>query len=182
MSKKAEARIAKKLAKELKQKEKSVRVLEEPSGAVARSEYTNLPDKAVRLGANPGSIFDMRMRWTDAHADKDGEWSWNVSRDWGEVVWKQNIKPSLDQFEKLTWAEIEAQMYGNPGKRHRKHHSMPTTALCKEAQDRLDELSRTTDNMFRFRLGNLPRLWGVRIVDEFQIYWYDPTHDIYPVD
>lgn len=182
MSKKAEARIARSIEKKLRQQQKSARLRDEPDGLAVRSEYAKEQQKTVRAGENPNSVFDMQMRWTAKTADKDGEWTWKVARDWGDETWQQELEPKLLEFEKLTWAEIDKLAYGNAGKRHRMHHSMPTDEICGEAKDRLNELGRTTETLFRFRLGNLPRLWGERIVDEFQIYWYDPTHKIYPVD
>lgn len=183
MSVKREAKIARQLAKALKQKERTARSVELAANHSVRSKYAKKAPREVRTGANPGSIFHMRMRWTADSADRDGEWSWGVRRDWGEVQWASNIAPKLDEFAKLTWAEIEAQTHGNPGKRHRSNHSMDTDQICAEAQDRLLELERDyPETLFRFRLGNLPRLWGVRVVDCFEVIWHDPTHKIYPVD
>lgn len=62
------------------------------------------------------------------------------------------------------------------------HHGMDVDSICEEAQFRLIEIEKYQDTIFRFRLGNLPRLWGFRILDEFTVIWYDPTHRIYPVD
>ncbi len=125
----------------------------------------------------------MQMRWSVEGADREGIWSWEVHRDWGDDVWEQTLRPKLEEFQKLTWAEIERQAYGNDGKRHRCHHAMDTYDVCQEAQDRLLALERAyPETLFRFRLGNLPRLWGVRVVEEFQVIWYDPTHQVYPVD
>lgn len=58
---------------------------------------------------------------------------------------------------------------------------METERIDGEAQRRLVEIGRVSDSVYRFRLGNLPRLWGLRIVGQFHILWYDPTHRIYPV-
>lgn len=183
MSKKGEARVAKRLAEQLKREEKSARLRAEPGVQSVRSEYAKEAPKQVRAGANPGSVFQMRMRWTIEHADKVGSWTWGVDRDWGDEVWTAELKPKLEEFEKLTWAEIEAQTYGNDGKRHRSNHSMDTDQVCQEAQDRLLELERAyPEVLFRFRLGNLPRLWGVRVVDQFEVIWHDPTHQVYKID
>lgn len=42
------------------------------------------------------------------------------------------------------------------------------------------EIERFHDVLFRFRAGNLERVWGYRIVNIFHVLWYDPTHQIYP--
>ena len=43
---------------------------------------------------------------------------------------------------------------------------------------RLDDL----DDLFRFRLGNKPRLWGVIHEGVFYPVWWDPEHKVYPTD
>jgi hypothetical protein len=180
---KAEARIARQIAKDLKQQEKSARLRVEPEALGVRAERLADSTKQVRLGADPGSVFQMQMRWTVSEADQTGAWSWGVTRKWTDDDWDSALHPKLLEFEKLTWAEIESHAYGNEGKRHRAHHGMESDQVCGEAQDRLHELERDyPETLFRFRLGNLPRLWGVRVVNEFQVLWYDPTHKIYPVD
>lgn len=56
-----QARIERKLAKKLKQQEKSVRLRERPSADEPRLGYQPSHAKSVRLGADPGSIFHMQM-------------------------------------------------------------------------------------------------------------------------
>lgn len=183
MSIKGEARVQRKLAKQLKQQERMVRAIVDIESRLARSEHSKEAPRQVRAGANPGSVFQMKMRWTIEDADRSDAWSWGVHRDWSEEVWNNDLRPKLLEFQKLSWAEIESHTYGNDRKRHRCHHLMETALVCAEAQDRLILLERAyPENLFRFRLGNLPRLWGVRVVDEFQVIWYDPTHQVYPVD
>lgn len=183
MGSKSEARIKRKIAKELQRHEKSARLRESPETHVVRTKYASEAPREARAGINPESVFHMKMEWTIDDADKNGSWSWGIDRDWGQDTWNRNLHPKLDEFAKLTWSEIEKQMYGNEGKRHRSHHSMDTEFLCQEAQNRLLELTHDyPDTLFRFRLGNLPRLWGVRVVNKFKVLWYDPTHQVYPVD
>ena len=43
-------------------------------------------------------------------------------------------------------------------------------------------LANKLARIVRFRLGNRRRLWGSRVVSEFQIVGYDPEHNIYPTD
>lgn len=179
MSRKREARLARKLAKEIRNDEKSARLRELPEDRVVRSEYAKDAGKEVRVGANPGSIYGMHVSWTCDDPDRDGQWESGTLRDWGEEAWQQDIVPKLNEFSKLTWAEVES-MSSDTG--HRMHHLMDTEAIADEAQYRLVEIEKENDTIYRFRLGNLPRLWGFRIVAEFQVLWYDPKHEIYPVD
>jgi hypothetical protein len=96
-----------------------------------------------------------------------------------EDDWSSIILPKLNQFELLLWREIERLTTGTG---HQMHHSMPLEAIHEEAQDRLIEIDKVNDDIYRFRLGNLRRLWGFRIVNVFEILWYDPKHKIYPTE
>lgn len=108
----------------------------------------------------------------------DVAWSWGA-REWGDEAWSGVTSPKLKQFEQLLWKEIES-FTTDSG--HRMHHSMAIEIICTEAQDRLLELDKVDGDIHRFRLGNLRRLWGFRIVNVFEILWYDPKHNIYPTD
>lgn len=121
----------------------------------------------------------MMMTWTDEHADRADTWSWGQDREWGGAAWDGTIHPKLKEWEKLQWKEIDRLTTSNG---HKMHHSMPCEILCDESQLRLMDLGHSGESIFRFRLGNMQRLWGFRIVGEFQVLWYDPLHQIYPTD
>jgi hypothetical protein len=139
-----------------------------------------LPERRQpRAGADPGSIFALPMIWSEENADREGAWSWGQERDWGAPTWTETIHPKLLEWERLTWGEIDRL---NTGSGHKMHHSMSVEDLCDESQLRLMDLGQSDESIFRFRMGNKRRLWGFRVVSEFQILWYDPEHQIYPVD
>jgi hypothetical protein len=108
-----------------------------------------------------------------------GNWSWTAS----EEALRKVVK-FLTEMERLTWAEIRSQMFNSRGGSHRKHHTMVPSILCPEAQKRLRELKLDdVDELFRFRLGNMERLWGVIDADGiFYPVWWDPEHKVYPSD
>jgi hypothetical protein len=168
---KREARIARALDKELKAKEKSARLVER-----VREEFP--PQRIPRLGANPDSIYQMLMEWSSDDADCKGDWTWGP-RGWEESEWNTIILPKLKSFETMRWHEIEAAITDSG---HRMHHSMQIEVICNECQTRLLELEKVDDDIYRFRLGNNRRLWGFRIVQCFEILWYDPLHQVYPLD
>jgi len=181
MSKKAEARIARKIADELKRKERAPRSSVAPTSQVVRSEYAKDRVREIRAGADPNSIFQMRMTCSIDTADRDENWSWGP-RDWSADDWAIMLAPKLKAFGQLTWAQINEFYTGTGAKRRRMHHDMEKTSLSAEAQDRLSYLEQNSELIFRFRLGGKVRLWGIRVVSEFQVLWYDPEHQIYPVD
>lgn len=109
-----------------------------------------------------------------------GSWSWKVDeRTIGTIVCL------LQEMERLTWAEVRNQMTGGERRRGAKHKSIPVENLCSEAQARLEEIGLGDwDELFRFRTGNMHRLWGI-IVDEngakiFYPIWWDPDHKVCP--
>jgi hypothetical protein len=109
--------------------------------------------------------------------DVDSVWSWGVQRKWCDREWAEKIEPRFEEWSNLTWAEVDG-FASDTG--HRMHHNMDYDAICDEAQERMIEIERFHDVLFRFRAGNLERVWGYRIVNIFHVLWYDPTHQIYP--
>lgn len=90
----------------------------------------------------------------------------------------------LCDFAKLTWRDIERQRTGGRD-RHRKHHDIPLSRICPEAQAdiarrKLDE--EFDDAIFRFRLNGEQRLWGFRRGRVFHVVWWDPEHQVCPSD
>lgn len=89
----------------------------------------------------------------------------------------------LQDMERLTWLEIRSQMTGGNQRRGKKHKPIPVEDLIAEAQARLLELKLDDfDEVFRFRLGNMERLWGVIPVDHHIFYpvWWDRDHKVCP--
>jgi len=111
--------------------------------------------------------------------DHAGGWSWAV-----DEAALRKITAFLSEMERLTWTEIKAQMFNSKKGSHKKHHAMAPGDLCSEARNRLEALGLDdVDELFRFRLGNEPRLWGV--IDDAGIFypvWWDPEHQVYPMD
>jgi hypothetical protein len=168
---KSEARIARKNERALDAQEKAARLVESLVASLAAQPK-------VRLSADPGSIFGKVVRWSCNDPDCSGSWSWGIDRQWSDEDWNDTILPKLEVWSKLTWGEVD-RLASDTG--HKMHHNMDCGGLCNEALERLIEIEKLDDTIFRFRLGNLPRLWGFRIVDEFHILWFDPTHRVYPV-
>jgi hypothetical protein len=106
-----------------------------------------------------------------------GSWSWQV----GEVDLKK-IVGFLTEMERLTWSQVKAQITSSKRGSHRKHHAMPSEDLGREAQQRLREHQLEGFELFRFRLGNNERLWGLIEKGVFYPVWWDPNHEVYPLD
>ena len=88
------------------------------------------------------------------------------------------------EMARLTWAEIERQQTGGRD-RHRKHHDQEVDSICPEAKadfDRCKLGERFGETLFRFRLSGEKRLWGFRVGTTFHVIWWDPGHEVCPVD
>lgn len=60
------------------------------------------------------------------------------------------------------------------------HHSIPVKDIILPAQKRLRKMGFTLEELFRFRLANLERVWGYRDRGVMQLLWWDPNHEICP--
>lgn len=168
---KREARIERKNKKALDGRAKCARL----KSRIA----SQFPKKSPRSSEDPNSIYSLLVCWNCNAADTQDSWTWGVARQWTDEAWSVQISPKLDEFSKLTWGEVDS-FSSETG--HKMHHSMQVEQICEEAQYRLIELDQYHDTIFRFRLGGKQRLWGFRILSEFSVLWFDPTHEIYPVD
>lgn len=85
-----------------------------------------------------------------------------------------DIRQQIAGFESMTWNEISVQ-----GKYL--HHSVAVCDLIPAARKRLQQLGLgDLDQLFRFRLANLERLWGYRDRNVMNVLWWDPKHEICP--
>lgn len=164
----SEARLLRQEAQKLENAEKSARLLARPDLQVARRSV------------DPADIFHSQITWSMETPDRAGTWSRSgAARDWTEDQWEP-VVAKLAQFTQLTWAELDGHTTDTG---HKMHHLMDVDAICDEAQDRLIEIDRLDgDTIFRFRLGNKPRLWGFRQGVNFDVIWLDREHDVYPTD
>jgi hypothetical protein len=108
-----------------------------------------------------------------------GSWDWVLTD-----AERDTFLKFLKDTQSSTWNDLRAQDTGGRV-RHKKHHSMATDILCKEAKDRLGEIGLgDQEELFRFRLSGKVRLWGAFLGDrhEFHILWWDRNHLVYPTD
>lgn len=127
------------------------------------------PKKHPHGAAKVSQLENQPIVWRVGILDKEGPWGWgSVPSDkiWGDIHLK------MKDFESMTFDEI---MRGGGS------HFVSCSDLSKEAKDRLEEISQDDlDELFSLRLGNKPRIWGVRIENIFKILWWDPNHEICP--
>ena len=89
----------------------------------------------------------------------------------------------LDASNK-TWNELLAERTHSGGQMHRKHHAQAVETLEVAARQRITERKLDEvfgDDIFRFRDGNMKRMWGFRDGQDFYVLWWDPNHLVYIV-
>ncbi|MFB7831994.1 hypothetical protein [Streptomyces sp. NPDC056056] len=135
----------------------------------------------LRGVATAGELDDQHPVWRLTLLDREhaGSWSWSI-----DDATLTKIIALLTEMERLTWREIRAQLTGGQLRRGPKHKPIPLSSLCKEAQDRLQHLNLDDlEELFRFRTGNMERLWGVIKGDSPRVFypiWWDPLHQVCP--
>lgn len=190
-------RQERKLAKADKKKEKAVRLAASFQDLLDNSKpkIEFIPDlqKMPIIGASfgaldvpkqpvsneSGSRFGHLMTWCARLADSEGVWVWGESRQWSEEEWADPIIPGMNSLQGLDWHEIQKMA---SGERHLMHHDHDITDLCDEAVERWIDLGyEQFDTIFRFRLGNTRRAWGIELMGHFYLIWYERHHKIYLV-
>lgn len=191
-----EARARRKEQRNIKRKQKSVKLaeafVEENISSTPKvqclPDIQKKPSTDARFGSlqvpkqaktkHDGSRFGYQMTWCARIADLEGQWSWGEMRGWTEAEWGSDISNGLNNLENLDWSEIQ-NMNSDTG--HLMHHDHDVTTLRDEAVSRWFELEYDQfDTIFRFRLGNLRRAWGLEVQGHFYLIWYERNHLIYP--
>ncbi|WP_294900572.1 hypothetical protein [Tatumella sp. UBA2305] len=137
------------------------------------------------ISNHSGSRYGLKMTWCARSADCDGSWSWRCGDDlteprkWSDEEWLDPITSNLNNLEGLDWAEIQRMVSDTS---HLMHHDHNIGDLCDEAIQRWFDLELDEfETIFRFRLGNKKRAWGIELRGHFYLIWYERDHKIYPV-
>ena len=126
---------------------------------------------------DPSHYIMLNPRWTFRKMDI-GHPRWSIAS--CNTVY-DTIIMKLRDYEGMTWQEI---MSASGGKSEgTNNHFEDVADLCKEAQNRLIELHmEDVDRIFSLRLASRKRLYGTIEEGIFFVIWYDPNHEIYPLE
>ena len=148
----------------------------------ATASAGRIPRRLASGGSNRHATdwLDARPAWGLQIVDHEvtGDWTWTIGQT--QLIEIMNF---LAQMEKRTWAEIRRDMAGGNNRRGEKHKFIPVASLCTGARNRLEAIELDDqDRLFRFRLGNMKRLWGVILPDDHMFYllWWDENHKVCP--
>lgn len=136
-----------------------------------RKPHINFQPKEVKEPAhtrNPEGYQNQFIAWHFECMDSTGDWPCNINT-------LQNIRDRLHEYEKLKWFEVTK---GSS-------HPLPVFKIIQKAQNRLTKLGYGDfETLYQLEIKNgsgKQRLWGLRIENIFKILWWDPKHEIYPV-
>jgi len=83
----------------------------------------------------------------------------------------------LADLERLTWRELVAGGY------QRRYNHCPASEMSRLAQDRPMELKLDDfETLFSIRIDQKKRLWGLLHDGIFRLLWWDPDHQVYPMN
>jgi hypothetical protein len=129
--------------------------------AVANPQATTKQPRMPTIRGGP-------LVWRFSSIDKGGPFAWTTLTDPAEY---KIAMEKLHHFETMEETVIRAQ--GS--------HPVPLGNLCKEAQQRLEEIEHDdADELMSFRLDGAGRVW-CRIVSRIMtVLWWDPEHKVCP--
>lgn len=127
--------------------------------------------KTPKFGGTPDDVFSMPIAWHLGKMDKKGRWRFNLNI-------FQGIHAFLLPYEGMSCHEI----FSTRTKRAGHCHAMPIDAICEDARKRLSKIRVNTDTLYQIVVRGRQRLWGVMHHNIFCILWYDPYHEVYPMN
>lgn len=83
------------------------------------------------------------------------------------------VRDRLSFFESMTWEEILVRS-------KKQHHSIEITALCPEAQRRIEEKKLLLDKVVSLRLSGRERVFGYLENGVLVLLFWDPLHQVCP--
>lgn len=134
--------------------------------------------KQPKVGENKGR-FGYQMTWCVRKQDVEGAWSWGEPRAWDEAEYANEISVTLNALAGAGWNEIDKHSSDSG---HKLHHEHEISDIASEAIQRWRHLGlEQYDTLFRFRMGNKKRAWGVVVRGHFFMVWWERHHRIYAV-
>lgn len=126
-------------------------------------------DKKTKFTSDPDNMMKKHPSWGFSAIDNE---KWCIKDSFNEVV------DSLKDFERMTWAEISSAPKSG-GATGSKSHFIVVNEICKEAQQRLQEMNLHYDTLYSLRLSGRKRVIGILENGILKIIWYDSNHSIW---
>jgi hypothetical protein len=130
--------------------------------------------QSPHVGKVPSSIevtsyHRLRPSWRVANMEMVDPFGWH--RMDGSIL--LYVRERLSHFESMTWEEILVRS-------KKQNHSIEITALCTEAQRRLEEKGLLLDKVVSLRLSGRERVFGYLENGVLVLLFWDPLHQVCP--
>jgi hypothetical protein len=130
-----------------------------------------------------GTLYQLSPKWSFRFWDYDHP-KWGLSSQSESAL--SGLITYLRAKESQTWGEICVTL----GKRNPESHFIPINKLSTKVQNRLKDLHFNEngilqdEELFSLHITSKIRIWGALDSDTgtFTIIWYDPEHEVYPVE
>lgn len=148
-----------------------------PIGALVSEAKVAKALRAHKRGVEGDALY---WRFLKMDLDANGSFGWHLVT----ALAMRQIHSRLAELEKKTWSEILTDTGGGGKIASPLNKFIECGDLIAEAQNRLKVIDMDDqDRLFRLRIGNMGRLWGV--IDDgpprcFLVLWWDPGHVICP--
>lgn len=140
-------------------------------GAVPKAE------KQPRFAEQP-NLYRRPPKWSFRLCDMQHE-RWGIGKNAGYLG---GLLARFKEWERVTWGDILTTTAGR--KSNTQSHPIPVEKLDKGAAKRLTELNLDSyDVLYSLTVTGKQRVWGIMVEETgtFQLLWYDPRHEVYPV-
>jgi hypothetical protein len=112
----------------------------------------------------------MHPAWRLAHIDLIHPDDWKEMHAF-DAVTLERIKQRLANLESMPWKEIL----------NKYSHPIEVSKLCKGARERLEKRQIDATLLVSLRCTQTERIWGIRRENVLSLMWWDPNHQVYPV-
>lgn len=129
-------------------------------------------NKQPKIGSDPQDYYQKNPAWRISKMEFVDPFGWHIL-DVNKVL---DIQKKLIGFESMTWREILVDS-------RKQNHTVSVESLCKQARDRLTEIDLDDlDELTSLRLSGAERVWGILDQGIMNLLWWDPDHQVYPVE
>lgn len=110
------------------------------------------------------------LAWRFSACDRGGPFSWAAIEGTNSL---HDVISRLAAFEQMTWADII----------RARCHPIECHRLEKPARDRLVEINQDDlDELMAFHITGPNRVWCIKDQNIMRVLWWDPEHQVYPVE
>lgn len=127
--------------------------------------------KQPKIASSPPDFYSQRPSWRVSKLEFANPFGWH-ELDKAQI---EAILNKLKDFESMTWREILLDA-------KKQNHTVSINQLGSTARRRLQVIQLDDlDELTSLRLSGKQRIWGILNQGTLNLLWWDPNHQVYPV-